>query len=519
MKDLKISVKVAAAFAVILMLFIASSLLTYRNIEKLFEASTTLEEKAFPSLVEVLNIKYEVSSVRRLAGQIIIADINERESLKKRTTDLYLKSDNIMKRIKSLVGGDTNDPGTLKYLDIVNRLDKSIKDYFVFNSKLIEHIDNDQISDAREILFVKSRDSYNEMNKVFSEIEKSNIDYASFQTSVIKDKQKSLINILIITNIIVVSLSVVMVYFIVSMMKTAMTNVMNITEEIANGNLTSEIPEITKSEIGSVYASLKKMQENLTSLVRDVRQGSESVSNASAEIATGNQDLSARTESQASSLQETASSAEELSATVSQNAKAAREANGLASASSHVAMRGTSIVSNLVSAMDEINDSSKKIENIIGVIDSIAFQTNILALNAAVEAARAGEQGKGFAVVASEVRSLAGRSAEAAKEIKLLINESVDKVIVGKEQADKAGVTMMEVMESVKKVCDLLANIDSASQEQAKGVEQVGQAVNQMDQATQQNAALVEEMAAAASSLNSQAKDLVDLVSYFRLNK
>ncbi len=267
----------------------------------------------------------------------------------------------------------------------------------------------------------------------------------------------------------------------------------------------------------SITAAMFDMQNKISQVVAQVRNGSESVANASAEIAQGNQDLSARTESQASALEETAASMEELSSQVKHNADNARQANQLAASASNVAVRGGEVVSRVVDTMKEINDSSRRISDIISVIDGIAFQTNILALNAAVEAARAGDQGRGFAVVASEVRALAGRSAEAAKEIKSLINASVERVEQGTVLVDEAGTTMTEVVSSIRKVSDLVGEISSASSEQSAGVAQVGEAVAQMDQATQQNAALVEQMAAAASSLKSQAGELVQTVAVFDL--
>ena len=268
----------------------------------------------------------------------------------------------------------------------------------------------------------------------------------------------------------------------------------------------------------SLLASMERMRRSLSELVGKVRQGSESVATASAEIAQGNQDLSARTESQASALEQTAASMEELSSQVRHNADNARQANQLASSASAVAARGGEVVGRVVDTMKEINHSSRKIADIISVIDGIAFQTNILALNAAVEAARAGEQGRGFAVVASEVRSLAGRSADAAKEIKNLINASVERVEQGSLLVDQAGTTMTEVVGAIRRVSDLVGEISSASSEQSAGVAQVGEAVTQMDQATQQNAALVEQMAAAASSLNSQARELVQTVAAFKIS-
>jgi methyl-accepting chemotaxis protein len=286
---------------------------------------------------------------------------------------------------------------------------------------------------------------------------------------------------------------------------------------VANGDLTVNVQVRGDNELGQLMKAMADMRDHLSQVVSKVRQGSEGVATASSEIASGNHDLSARTESQASALEETSSSMEQLGETVKQNADSARQANQLALNASSVAVRGGEVVGQVVETMKGINESSRKISDIISVIDGIAFQTNILALNAAVEAARAGEQGRGFAVVASEVRSLAGRSADAAKEIKILINASVDRVEHGTELVDQAGATMSEVVTSIKRVTDIMGEIASASAEQSLGVSQVGEAVAQMDQTTQQNAALVEEIAAAASSLKTQAEDLVGVVASFRL--
>ena len=290
----------------------------------------------------------------------------------------------------------------------------------------------------------------------------------------------------------------------------------NLAQSVASGDLSTNI-DLRAGDTTSVMAALKAMQMNLATVVSNVRSNSESVATASAQIAQGNQDLSQRTEEQASALEETAASMEELSSTVKQNADNAKQANQLALSASTVAIEGGEVVSQVVETMKAINDSSKKITDIISVIDGIAFQTNILALNAAVEAARAGEQGRGFAVVATEVRALAGRSAEAAKEIKSLINASVERVEQGTTLVDRAGVTMTEVVTSIKRVTDIVSEISVASSEQSAGVSQVGEAVSQMDQVTQQNAALVEEGAAAAESLKVQALQLVRAVAVFKL--
>ena len=291
----------------------------------------------------------------------------------------------------------------------------------------------------------------------------------------------------------------------------------DIARQIASGDLAVTV-NTKVNDHSSLLFAMKTMRNSLAKVVGEVRQGTDTIATASSQIAAGNMDLSSRTEQQASSLEETAASMEELTSTVKQNADNARQANQLAESASSVAVKGGRVVSQVVDTMSAINSSSKKIVDIIGVIDGIAFQTNILALNAAVEAARAGEQGRGFAVVAAEVRNLAQRSAAAAKEIKTLIGDSVDKVEEGSKQVAEAGQTMDEIVTSVKRVTDIMAEITVASQEQTSGIEQINQAVTQMDQVTQQNAALVEEAAAASASLREQASGLSQVVSVFKLD-
>ncbi len=297
-----------------------------------------------------------------------------------------------------------------------------------------------------------------------------------------------------------------------------LSQAVKVAETVASGDLGSTIVVNSQDETGQLMQALKAMNDSLAQVVGEVRQGTDTIAMASGQIAAGNHDLSSRTEEQASSLEETAASMEELTSTVKQNAHNARQANQLAVSASSVAVRGGSVVAEVVGTMGAINASSRKIVDIIGVIDGIAFQTNILALNAAVEAARAGEQGRGFAVVAAEVRNLAQRSAAAAKEIKTLIDDSVDKVEEGSKQVAEAGKTMDEIVDSVKRVTDIMAEISAASQEQTSGIEQINQAITQMDQVTQQNAALVEEAAAAAASLQEQASGLSQVVSVFKLD-
>ena len=292
---------------------------------------------------------------------------------------------------------------------------------------------------------------------------------------------------------------------------------LRVAQTVAGGDLRVRVQVRSRDEVGQLLTALQVMSQNLGRVVGEVRTGTHTISDASSQIAVGNQDLSSRTEEQASSLEQTAASMEELTSTVKQNADNARQANQLATSASAVAVRGGAVVGQVVHTMGAINTSSRKIVDIIGVIDGIAFQTNILALNAAVEAARAGEQGRGFAVVASEVRNLAQRSAAAAKEIKGLIDDSVSKVAIGSHQVAEAGRTMEEIVQSVQRVTDIMGEISAASQEQTTGIEQINQAITQMDQVTQQNAALVEEAAAAAASLQEQAGSLAQVVGVFRL--
>ncbi|HUH60620.1 MAG TPA: methyl-accepting chemotaxis protein [Candidimonas sp.] len=298
----------------------------------------------------------------------------------------------------------------------------------------------------------------------------------------------------------------------------AMTRSLDMARTVAAGDLTSSIDVRSTDETGQLMRALNEMNASLVDIVTQVRTGTDSIAIASDQIAAGNNDLSARTVAQASSLEETAASMEELTSTVTQNADNARLANELAQSASAVALKGGDVVRQVVDTMESINVSSRKIVDIIGIIDGIAFQTNILALNAAVEAARAGEQGRGFAVVASEVRSLAQRSAASAREIKTLIDESVSKIMAGSELAGTAGRTMDEIVGSITRVTDIMGEITVASREQTAGIGQINEAITQMDHVTQQNAALVEEASAAAQSLQDQAENLVGAVSVFRLN-
>ena len=312
-------------------------------------------------------------------------------------------------------------------------------------------------------------------------------------------------------------LSVLSAYGITQSITRPLRHAVEVAQKVAHGDLSSRIDASGKDETGELLHALAEMNNNLSRIVGQVHSGCEGISSATGQIAAGNADLSSRTEEQAAALEQTAASMDELAGTIKQNFEHGHHANKIAETAAQVAVRGGEAVGQVVQTMEAINISSRKIADIIGVIDSIAFQTNILALNAAVEAARAGEEGRGFAVVASEVRALAGRSASAAKEIKTLIDTSVSNVSEGSRQVERAGSTMDEIVVNVRRVADIMGEITQASQDQTHGIDQVNQAVGQMDQVTQSNAALVEEAAAAAQALDHQAKGLVEAVSFFKL--
>ena len=384
-------------------------------------------------------------------------------------------------------------------------------------SPAIDALKNNNIDEAKRIangplveLFTPQRDDINDLIKLQLSVAKALYDESQNNYNLSK-------YISIGAMALGVALAAFFGIFLIRAITRPLETSIRIASNVAAGDLTQKIEVNATNEFGQLLQALKNMNTSLVDIVGEVRVGTESIASASGQIAAGNLDLSNRTEAQAGSLEETASAMEELTSTVKQNADNARQANQLAATASEVATKGGAVVSEVVMTMGAINESARKIADIIGVIDGIAFQTNILALNAAVEAARAGEQGRGFAVVATEVRSLAQRSAAAAKEIKLLIDDSVDKVEQGNKQAAQAGTTMNEVVSSVQRVTDIMSEISAASREQSQGIEEVNQAITQMDETTQQNAALVEEAAAAAKSLQDQANHLEELVNKFQL--
>jgi methyl-accepting chemotaxis protein len=370
---------------------------------------------------------------------------------------------------------------------------------------------------ARQLFSEKGPSTFRDAYVAMESILKFNLEGTADAAKKVTDTVNSIELAMLGTTAVIILVGLGLIWVIPLSVIHPVQDAVTLAHSIADGDLTHAVTLKGSDELGQLLGNLDMMQTRLAEVVTNVRKGSEAVAASSAEIAQGNSDLSARTESQASALEQTAASMEQLSATVKQNADSAQQANQLAKNATTVAVKGGEVVGQVVETMKGINEASRKISDIISVIDGIAFQTNILALNAAVEAARAGDQGRGFAVVASEVRTLASRSAAAAKEIKTLINTSVDRVEHGSVLVDQAGTTMAEVVSSIRRVTDIMGEISAASSEQSLGVSQVGEAVTQMDQVTQQNAALVEEMAAAAGSLKVQAQELVQVVGVFKL--
>jgi methyl-accepting chemotaxis protein len=373
----------------------------------------------------------------------------------------------------------------------------------------------EQASSLLEKTFVPAAANYQMLAGEFLDMQRKGLDATA---NGIDEAAKANRKLLITLAILVLAFGIACAWWLTRGITKPLQSAVALARRVADGDLTADIDVKTRDEIGQLLQALKDMNGNLQEIIGKVRNGTETITIASSEIAAGNLDLSSRTEQQAASIEETASSMEELTSTVRQNAENAQQANTLANNASDIALRGGHVVSEVVQTMDDITNSSKRIVDIIGVIDGIAFQTNILALNAAVEAARAGEQGRGFAVVAGEVRTLAQRSAAAAKEIKTLIGDSVDKVDTGAKLVDQAGATMQEIVESVKRVTDIMSEITAATREQTAGIEQINQAISQMDQVTQQNAALVEQAAAASEAMQEQAGNLTQAVSVFKLH-
>ena len=509
--DLKISTRLTLGFGVLALLMAIFGGMTFFRIKAVDHSVDLIVHDRYPKIVSLETVRSDLDHIARAMRNTLI--MSEPADIKAQIEDIEVARKDIASRLQALDGQIKTDKGRV----ILSKVQEARGKYLPLQSKFEDLIRASKLDEAKTLLLVALRpsqlayfDALDEMIKFQESLMAQSSEGASAEFSQLET------TIWVVCSLALV-LSVVMGVVITRSITLPIVQAVGVARAVAEGDMTLQFDASGRSETAQLLAALKTMQARLSAVVSDVRRGSEHVATASTQIAQGNHDLSARTEQQASALEQTAAAMEELNATVQQNAGSARQANQLALTASSVAVQGGEVVSQVVETMKGINDSSKKIADIISVIDGIAFQTNILALNAAVEAARAGEQGRGFAVVASEVRSLAGRSAEAAKEIKALIGASVERVERGSVQVDKAGVTMTEVVHAIKRVTDLMGEINAANHEQALGFAQVGEAVSQMDQVTQQNAAMVEEMAAAASSLKAQAEELVGAVAVFKL--
>ncbi|ABR88975.1 methyl-accepting chemotaxis protein [Janthinobacterium sp. Marseille] len=512
--NLKIGMRLGLAFAVILLLMASMIVVGVWRLQDVAQATVHMEEAAHKERLTHEWYLGNVANAIRTAARI---RSNDAEIQKQFQKEMELQSQEISKLQNEIVALIHSEEGK-KLMSVVGEKRTAYMDIRKDVFKLKAEANAAADLAATKLVETKmdpAMAAYNEsvqavvsFQQVIFQRAKADVDalYASGRT------------ILITLGSIALILSAFLAWLLSRSITRPLDYAVSVARTVASGDLRNKIQSSSNDETGQLLRALRDMNDGLVQSVSQVRTGIETIATASNQIAAGNLDLSSRTEEQASSLEETASSMEELTSTVKQNADNARQANQLAVSASGVAEKGGEVVSRVVDTMEQINASAKKIVDIIGVIDGIAFQTNILALNAAVEAARAGEQGRGFAVVASEVRNLAQRSAAAAKEIKTLIGDSVDKVELGSKLVGEAGVTMDEVVQSVKHVTDIMSEIMAASQEQSAGIEQVNQAIGQMDQVTQQNAALVEEAAAAAESLNEQAAKLAEAVSVFKLD-
>jgi methyl-accepting chemotaxis protein len=515
--SLTLGTRLIAAFVVVSLMGAAVSAVGIWNMGVLNEECDTMYERELRavSLVKEANINL-LYAARDRRSAVLATSEAERARFLERAEKSVATMNDYLAQAKPLF---FTDAGRKMLADI----ETAMRDYQRLGATLHARIRESHLDDRTDVTQLLFGEFANVANQAddrmtdLAQLKLQNAKDASDRTTAIYERSRVLMLVLVASSLAVgIGIGLWLARGITRQVGAEPDEARELAMAVAEGDLSRAVP-LRDGDRSSIMSALATMQGRLSEVVAKVRNNSESVATAAAEISQGNHDLSQRTEEQASALEETAASMEELNATVRQNADNAQQANQLAVNARDVATRGGEVVAQVVETMKGINESSRRISDIIGVIDGIAFQTNILALNAAVEAARAGEQGRGFAVVASEVRSLAGRSAEAAREIKTLIGTSVERVEQGTQLVDQAGQTMGDVVGAIRRVTDIVGEISAASMEQSKGVAQVGEAIGQMDQVTQQNAALVEESAAAAESLKLQSEQLVATVSVFRL--
>jgi methyl-accepting chemotaxis protein len=511
LKDLKVGLRLALGFGAVLLLMVAIVVIARLGIGSIGTQVHLVVEDRYVKVVMVNDIAEALNAQARYARNALLMDTAaDREKELKAIEESRADTGETFRKLEPML---TSEEGKRMF----QRLSEQRQAYIAAIDPFLQLVRSGEMAKAKAHLFERLRPAQLEYMKALQEL-------ASYQAALMKESGQQAgrdvdrtNTVMIATALAALALGCFAAAAVARSVTQPLGRAVEDLKQVAAGNLTLDIKIDRRDELGELQQALSDTVGALRKVVGQVRHGVDSVATASAQIAAGNQDLSSRTEQQASSLQETAASMEQLTSTVRQSADSARQANALASAASDAAQKGGAVVDQVVTTMEDITASSRKIADIIGVIDGIAFQTNILALNAAVEAARAGEQGRGFAVVAGEVRNLAQRSAQAAREIKSLITDSVARVNAGSQQAAEAGTAMSEIVLQVKRVTDLIGEITSAATEQSSGIGQVNEAVTQMDQVTQQNAALVEQSAAAAASLREQAEQLARAVAVFKL--
>ncbi|MBP0599297.1 MCP four helix bundle domain-containing protein [Herbaspirillum sp. LeCh32-8] len=512
--NMNIGKRLALGFAVILGLSVAITGIGVWRLQTLAQSTQRMMDKPIAKERYISDwYRNTYAGIRRATAVAKSTDTSLSAFFKPETDEATRVSTQLQKNVEALVETEEEKQLLTKITGTLRKQYLSTRDV-IYKEKAKDNPDQELIKNALEKDYLPAAKAYQEGVEQLMNLQRKTLDELALTNERIANQSAVMLSVL---EALVLVFGIACAWFLTVGITRPLNTAVKVSRQVAQGDLSAEISVQGKDETGQLLQALQDMNTSLRNIVSNVRVGTETINTASSEIANGNLDLSGRTEQQAGALEETASAMEQLTSTVKQNADNARQANQLAASASQVAEQGGAVVGQVVQTMASINDSSRKIVDIISVIDGIAFQTNILALNAAVEAARAGEQGRGFAVVASEVRSLAQRSAAAAKEIKSLIDDSVEKVGAGSQLVAQAGQTMDEVVSSVRRVTDVMAEITAASQEQSTGIEEVNRAITQMDENTQQNAALVEQAAAAAQSLQEQAGKLTQLVSVFNL--